>query len=341
MNKQFTFLRTGFIILLLGTGLIAHGQIQTAPGPIDPLGPQDIIVESENNRGDLFDPVITDFSAEVPNSILFYNPDSPNGLTLKASKIEDDAANRGLEFTSYKWYYDGQDGTPSTTALSETSNLLAVTDRLPGYHYYRVEGYIIPPGSDPAVVCPPDASETFVVYVLPPLSVASTSTGTGLQYCEADATAQEVVQLTANIGFDGYTGSPNVEDFEFKYTWYSVKSNVPGNVFANTAADFPTIDVTKNNMTGAQEQDVQYAISNSNAFTPRIDDIGTYKFFVEVEYTIKDRHYDGQSDTETSRVRTYVIYRGWVGGEDQTNAAVVYVTPKPGKPHITIEAVND
>ncbi|WP_353184609.1 hypothetical protein [Parapedobacter lycopersici] len=347
MKTTMRMLRTGLVGLFLMVTMNVMAQ-QTPPGPIDPLGPQSTTVTTGNTkiRGEHFDPVITDFSEELTNSILFFNPNVANGFTLRASTIEDHAS-RALEFTTYNWYDDGDGSTLSTTPIpGENSVTLPRTGLAPGYHQYRVEAFIIPPGADPNEICPPDQTETFVVFVLPQLGVGVTHTGANtslLQYCEDEAATQDKVVLTADVNYEGYTGDPALDQFELKYTWYAVKSNNSSDVFASTASDFPTIDPSKVNIENANLQGTPIIkIGTTDTYNPAISDIGSYKFFVEVEYTIKDRNYDdSETNAVTNRARPYVIYRGWFGGNDQDNASIVLVTPKPGKPHITIETITD
>src|SRR5690606_12573440 len=105
---------------------------------------------------------------------------------------------------------------------------LSQTGLNPGYHYYQVEARIIPTGADPDLTCGPDNVETFVVFVLPPLTVTPTNGATTplLQYCEADAAGQSNIELSAGVTYDAtyYSGNPAVEDFQFNYRWYYVKS---------------------------------------------------------------------------------------------------------------------
>src|SRR5690606_14836450 len=117
-----------------------------------------------------------------------------------------------------------------------------------------------------------------------------------------------------------------------KYTWYAVKADA-------VTGDYPTIDVTKAAITGASLQVAHTVTGATDGFTPDIAEIGKYKFFVEVEYTIKARDYD-VAETSTARKRTYALYRTWFGGNTQADASVIFVTPAPGKPHITIEGVT-
>jgi len=332
------WMKAGLIALFLSATTIAFGQ-QVPPGPISPLGPQSTAIEGTTARGNLFDPAVANFDNEVANSILFFNPDVANGFTLRASAIEDHEDDRGLSFTHYAWTYSADEGT-TYASIGTNAATLAQTGLAPGYHYFRVEARIVPTGTDPDLTCGPDNVETFVVFVLPPLTVTTTNiAGSLLQYCEADAAEQENIELSAGVAYDAthYNGNPAVANFEFNYRWYYVKSTDATDLFSRDNADFASVDPTKADITGAT------LISGANAatYTPAIGEIGTYKFFVEVEYQIKDRNTGLGTDDPTDRNRSYVIYRGWFGGADQANASIVTITPAPGKPHITIETVID
>jgi hypothetical protein len=257
------------------------------------------------------------------------------------------------EFTHYRWSYLGQtngavavDGTTYNAGLiaddgllkeytAADDNKLTVAGLTEGYHYFKVQGYIVPEGAALTETCM-QYSETYVIYVLPQLTVtanrADVEETTPLQYCETDASGQTSVVLKADVAYDNYAETaPALSDFELSYKWYSVKANADGSYPTEpTMEDIGTLTPLATNTVTAI----------TNSLTPSIVEVGTYKFFVEVEYTLKARDYDG-AETADARKRTYALYRGWVGGANQTTATEVFVTPAPGKPHITIEDVND
>ncbi|MFB2119718.1 hypothetical protein [Parapedobacter sp. 2B3] len=361
MKTTKAMLKLGLVGLFLTT-FITLAQAQTIdkdPQAKVVVGPETPI--SDAGRVTAITPLLTGGNSdyETLHAVLFYNPaTSGPGLTFVASLVEDHDTRTGgdaLEFTMYKWSYMGADGvtpttlygldaggTEKTVGVDDPANRHTVTSLAPGFHYFRVEGYIIPEGADDSELCTVE-DETFVVYVLPPLAVTTTHTGENglLQYCEIDATTQQNVQMTATVAYDGYTGDPAIADgFELKYTWYAVKSENATDIFADDIDDFPTIDPTKVDIGDAVAQPEAIVVSSSNEFTPTIAEIGSYKFFVEVEYTVKARDYDG-AETDDARKRVYAIYRQWFGGADQDLASVVFVTPQPGKPHITVEGVTD
>ncbi|ERJ61415.1 hypothetical protein M472_21905 [Sphingobacterium paucimobilis HER1398] len=361
-------IKTGLVALFLSTtgstfGQTNNGTIDKGPlkvGPTSPHGAteRETLLGLSGNASNANFTNQTKKQYEEANAVLFYNPNNPgSGLTLVASRQEDftgitPAPTRAAQdFTHYRWTYMGQDnsvikdGTTYNAELNATEgwlkeylatndNKLSVTGLTQGYHYFKVQGYIVPAGTTLNETCM-QYSETFVVFVLPQLTVDAKRADGGkgvLQYCETEASDQDNVELQADIKYDGYTGSPTLESFELKYTWYSVKADARGN--------YSTIDATKVDLAGAEQRASNDVTSISNSFSPSIAEVGKYKFFVEVEYTVKERTYDG-AETSNARKRTYALYRGWVGGTDQNSATEVFVTPAPGKPHITIEAVQD
>ncbi|MDR2284096.1 MAG: hypothetical protein LBE37_12850 [Sphingobacterium sp.] len=332
MRTTMKIIKTGLLALFLSTMAFGQETKTPLPGPISPLGPQNTTTAGTTSRGNLFDPVISNFDDELGKAILFFNPSQANSITLKASKIEDESKDRKLEFTKYIWS-ESTDGTTYTEITAQTTATLNQSGLTPGYHYYKVKGIINPDGADESLLCQAK-EETFVVFVLPPLSVTANraDNGTGfLQYCESDAATQTNVVLKANAAYTSYLGTPALADFQLKYNWYAVKAGADGT--------FPT-EPTLENIGSLTPVATNLVTSNSNNLTPSIAEVGKYKFFVEVEYTIKDRTYDG-AETANARKRTYALYRGWVGGTNQATATEVFVTPAPGKPHITIQSVTD
>ncbi len=355
MKNKSKMLKAGLVALFFSAAATVFGQVGSIPK--DPLALGPFTTAGDAGRAAALGAALIP-AYEEANVVLFFNPNtSGSGLTLVASRKEDltgvtTSRATAEDFTHYRWSYMGQDnlaiadGTDYNAGLDVTDgalikyvapndNKLLVSALAEGYHYFRVQGYIIPEGTDIDNTCEPQYSETFAVYVLPQLEVtaARNDAGTGpLQYCESTAAAQTDVVFKADVAYQNYLGNPALGGFELKYTWYSIKADEDGT--------YPIIDATKVNLTGAIQQVSNNVEGITNSFTPTIAEIGEYKFFVEVEYTLKARDYD-IAETADARKRTYALYRGWVGGVDQTNASRVFVTPAPGKPHITIEAVLD
>jgi len=341
MKRKMKMIKTGLVALALSATVTVFGQTQTPPGPLSDLGPKDNhVLNTAKQRGELFDPAIANFDNELINSILFYNPAQANSFNLKASKIEDEVNNRGLNFTKYIWS-ESTDGISYTVITGQNTSTLTQSGLTPGYHYYKVEGLVNPDGVDESLLCSP-LSEVFAVYVLPQLSVTvsgtTTNSNNAFVFCESEANTsspadgQKKVSLTSSVTFNGYSGVPNVDAFEKKYRWYAIKKGASG------YADFSNLSKDPTLATGANAILLGENVS-LNAIDPQIDAYGVYKVFVEVEYTIKDRNYGLGTDNPENRNRSYVIYRGIAqfGGQDLE----ITVTPTPGKPHITIEAVQD
>lgn len=356
MKKTTKLMKIGLAALLLSTTASVFGQ---TTGTIDKgpllLGPF-TDATATNRTTALGSSLVPTYETE--NVVLFFNPNGAgSGLTLVASRTEDfteidPAPTRSAQdFTHYRWSYMGADngstaidGTGFNANLVATTgwlkeyeaandNKLIVTGLTEGYHYFKVQGYIVPDGAALTEACM-QYSETFVVYVLPQLTVMAerADEGTGsLQYCETTAGSQTNVILKADVEYDNYEGSPALESFELSYKWYALKANADGT--------YPT-EPTMGNIGALTPLATNNVKSVSNQFTPAISNVGTYKFFVEVEYTLKERDYDG-AETAEARKRTYALYRDWVGGSDLASATEVFVTPAPGKPHITIENVQD
>src|SRR5690606_15067922 len=123
-----------------------------------------------------------------------------------ASAIEEEANDRGLEFTEYIWS-ESTDGTSWTDIAEESDETLNRSGLTPGYHHYRVMGIINPDNVDESLLCE-SLTETFVVYVLAPLTVSGSGTsansGGEFVFCEAesqDESEQAKVQLSATAGY--------------------------------------------------------------------------------------------------------------------------------------------
>lgn len=355
MKTQLKTLQAGLLCLFLLAGSYSFAQV--GPGSITKgnlkLGPSSIATDGPRKAAlGMNDEAI---ALENTNVVLFYKQnnegtESATSVTLVASVKEDHPTREiDLDFTSYKWYYMGQNpasttsvagygidagGTEKVVEGNADANKIIASKLTEGYHVFKVEGYISIGGVAPTCAA---QEEYFVVYVLPRLDVTAEPEATtgSLQYCETEAEGQKEVNLSANVAYLQATGMlpTDVNDLDFKYTWYSVKID---------GASEPTIDPTKGSLEGAVSR---LSSTTSNTFSPEIAEIGQYKFFVEVEYTLKDRNYD-ETDAEdpTARKRTYAIFRGWVGegaNRTQANASIITVTPAPGKPHITIINVVD
>ena len=378
MKRKIEKLKIAFAGVLLCGGLFSMGQAQaqtegTISNPPLKVGPGSQF-DAAGRKAALTG--ILNEANEAKNVILFYKPaESPatgsaTGFTLVASLKEDitglpNAENRNpRDFTSYTWHYMGSSGTAAVdgsafnTGLSATGltvasgtdkNKLQLTKLTEGYHYFKVSGSIDAGGGE---LCDPQ-EETFVVYVLPQIEVTANVKPIAnnlYQFCESESN-QAKVGVNASYQFltpSLRSGSPSVSDFEVKYNWYAVKGTPSGKdepityTYADITESNKNVDLT--DLAGVIKLASPAAMGTNKGtalgeFFPQLDAFGSYKIFVEVEYVIKDRNYDSIAGTESARKRSHAIYRSVVknGADD----FVVKVTPTPGKPHITIEAVND
>ena len=217
-----------------------------------------------------------------------------NSFTLTASLTDIS----GNTFSTYEWSEVTALGGANVIAGQTTINL-PVSNASPGYHTYRVYGTQDFGNNQ---LCRADAFEDFTVYVLPPLTVtASVPNASVLKYCVDNLPVSNPIVITATTAF---TTAPNsvfgvtdltVSDFEYKYSFFKTDllGNKIGPALASTTANTYTITET----------------------TP-----GSFKYLVEVVYTVKPACVPSYNAVVT---------------HNSTEATII-VTPKPGKPTITI-----
>ncbi|MFE7085738.1 hypothetical protein ACR78F_17405 [Sphingobacterium spiritivorum] len=358
MKRKIQKIRAGVIALLLCSGTAVWGQSISNP-PLN-VGPSTSVTDA--GRVTAITPVLTNGTSayETVNSILFYNP-ATNGpsLTLVAALNEDVSVlptpRTALRFTNYTWYYMGTSGTAAASGAAFNTNLVAggysvaqdattANNKLPltnlteGYHYFKVQGVVNPDNAPVGALCTPQ-EEVFVVYVLPRLNIASAGVlaggATDFAFCESESSGsntQAKVQVTATPSFVTSGLTPAVSDFTINYRWYAVKVDAANAPLAGASIDDAKFDPST--LTG-----VTALTGTANSIFPQISAFGKYKILVEAEYAIKDRSNGLSADDPANRNRPYVIYRDFAvnGASD----LIITVTPTPGKPHITIEAVTD
>ncbi|RAV27448.1 hypothetical protein [Sinomicrobium soli] len=297
MKKITTLFKNGIAAMMFMAVIPVSAQI-VAPQPSSPIGaPADLDVGTiTNNTGTV---------TTVDDAVLFYNP-ATNGPSLTLTASLDDGS--GNTFTSYEWYNITTDGTDETENIitGESVQSLVRTALPPGYHKFRVYGLV----DDGSVICQSDDFEDIIVFVLSPLTVATTFADngtTGLAYCSTDVPENPIALSVDGVTADysdnanGYA-NPAGSDFEVSYEWFAVKDGETGSPI-NLATTTDSYDVI-------------------------LTDPGTYTFYVEVEYAVKDKD-----------ARDYVTYTSTVqnGGSDLE----IVVSPTPGAPAITIGAVTD
>ncbi|WP_270090323.1 hypothetical protein [Sphingobacterium sp. SYP-B4668] len=312
MESKLKLLKTGLLALFLCALSNSSWAQLVAPVPVAPIANKTGL-----GLGTLNDGVGT--VTDQVNTVLFYKESagvSETGLTLQASLTDASA----LTFTSYKWYkmsYDGTTETP-TEVTGQTTRDLALTALQPGYYKYRVYGLV----EDGTVLCQSEEFQDIVFFVLRPLApTAGAASGSLPGFCIGDATPAPLV-LDASVAFSAvpYQGgsypNPAVGDFELTYRWYAVKK---GDASA-TQINLPTNTVTDD---GAANT---FTLSDYSA----LSDPATYHFYVEVQYSEAIKQRDN---------RPHALWTAQVGGA--TTPYELIVSPKPGRPSITIEAVND
>ncbi|NLU96424.1 hypothetical protein [Chitinophaga sp. Ak27] len=233
-----------------------------------------------------------------------------SGFTLTSSTA-DPTSSPSVNYTSWLWQEidaSGNAGALPATA-TPTNEKLVVTSATPGWHTYQVTA------ATGTASCPADPV-IFTVFVLPNLTVTSAVDQTNtpsLTYCAAsgaptDPTKQ--INLTSTVGFNGSLNSVpglkqfQISDFDLSYTWYRQ-------------------DVT----TASPPPPTQVATTTTGNYTitdPPVTSAGTekkYKYSVQVNYKVK-----------TCGATPYSAITQSSGVD-----AVITVTPKPGKPVITIQ----
>lgn len=230
-----------------------------------------------------------------------------SSFTLTSS-TSDPTSSPSVNYTSWLWQEIDASGNPGAlpATATPTNEKLVVTSATPGWHTYQVTA------ATGTASCPADPV-IFTVFVLPNLTVSSAvdqSNTPSLTYCAANGAptgTTKQINLTSTVAFNGNLNSVpglkqfQISDFDLSYVWY--RQDV------STASPPPPVQVA----TGAN-----YTVTD-----PATTAAGTekkYKYSVTVAYTVKSCNTAFSAVTQSS-------------GAD----AVITVTPKPGKPVITIQ----
>src|SRR5690606_13090253 len=128
------------------------------------------------------------------------------------------------------------------------------------------------------------------------------------EFCETEgqALSQDKISITTTYAFQNSSlpaSTPSAEDFDVNYRYYAVPTSTDQASIDNAAIDPVTYGTLLPNGTGTATE-----IADLAGFFPQIGTVGTYKILVEVEYTLKERNYNGADETN-GRTRPYVIYR--------------------------------
>lgn len=229
-----------------------------------------------------------------------------SGFTLTSSTT--DPTSPTVNYTSWQWQEidaSGNAGALPATA-TPTNEKLVVSGATPGWHTYQVTA------STGTANCPADPV-IFTVFVLPNLTVTSAvdqANSPSLTYCAANGAPTDptkAINLTSTVAFNGNLNNLpglkqfQISDFDLSYVWYRQDvstASPPAPVQVATTANYTVTD-------------------------PAVTSAGTekkYKYSVKVAYTVKSCNTTYSAITQSS-------------GTD----AVITVTPKPGKPVITIQ----
>lgn len=302
MKTSSNYFKTGLIGLLL-TLATTLAFAQVTPSPNIPVAA----------NADLKTGMLNDLGTAVLNAdaVLFFNPSAGTSFTLTASEMDEAGENT---FTDYAWYPVAAGGTADMTTSLSAVRTLERTNMQPGYHRFRVYGFVNTAGID----CQSEEYQDFIVFILNPLQPTATNVGAITEYCLGDTGTFELEANVAlelpyeNADFD----NPTATELELTYHWFAVLDGDNANPIALTPTATPTAGGTST------------AIFDFGELTAA----GTYTFYVEVAYSsaIKDKG---------ARPEGHGFWRASV-----MNGASTYeieVTPRPGRPTITIGSITD
>ncbi|MBC9934045.1 hypothetical protein [Chitinophaga qingshengii] len=210
-----------------------------------------------------------------------------------------------VPYTSWAWKEIDANGDPvdlPAGTFTAANEVLTVASATPGWHTYQVIA------STGASECPADAV-IFTVYVLPDLTVTSVvdPSTTSLKYCAANGapTGTNAIKMNSTVTFATAPRKVKglrdltVDDFELTYSWSKEEVGVTGSkTEVGTDANY-TVTEPAVTATGGADRKFTYS--------------------VKVTYKVK-----GCGDYAATT-------------QSGSNPAVITVTPKPGKPVITIQ----
>lgn len=316
MKNRMKLLKSGLVVLIL-SGICSLVQAQIiAPQPTLP-----IVNKAGLNLGIMNNGATAVSSTDPGTTVLFYVAKGgayPDGTTITLKGSELDAGN--VAFVSYEWRQVTASGATETesTTVAGTNNTLLLKELTPGYYKYRVRGMA-------ANSCLSEEYQDVIFFVLAPLSASAAVSGTPLTGFCVDNTAGLSLALKTDVAFaaplyQGGYANPTVDQFKLTYKWYAYNET--------TSERVEFTDVSS----GANHS----AAGATNTFTLSAADFadlaakpGTYRFHVEVQY---------HSDIKDRGTRTHALWTAQVGGDTPYK---LVVTPKPGRPTITIESVVD
>jgi len=213
----------------------------------------------------------------------------------------------GITFTNIKWYYkkaDEERGALSELALAEAAIAGTANSELTVNGLKPGFYTFMAVGETSGEICS-TVPEEFTVFVLPPLTVAVAGVSP-LIYCTDDAPATgNTLTATASFGETFNTATPyttnNPDVSDFELRYRWYK-----------VADGGTLDIGETPL---------HTSTTSNTYDIVETAVGKWNYYAVVDYTVKSAG----------------PYQAALGGGTPT---VIEVTPKPGKPTITIEDLN-
>lgn len=308
MKKLKILLKIGLVGLFLTLSVNVFGQA-IGPDPIPVITPP-IATPSSLHVGTYDDGAgAVDLLADA---VLFYNP-AGTAITLSASAND----GNGNDFDLYVWYVitnaDGSAGTPHAT----TEEQQIIFDNLgPGYHRFRVYGIV---ESSTEERCNSEEFQDIVIFVLNPLDPSAAAISTITEFCIATTpTGSFTLNATVALGSPTYQNTdlpnPAAADFNVSYRYFAINSND-----TNTEIELDTASPIGG---GSNSLEVDYA---------DLKVAGTYTFFVEVRYS------------EAIKTSTGIDHAVWQTQVETSTGTpfTIEVTPKPGRPTITIISTTD
>lgn len=304
MKKLNSLLKLSLVGLFLTLTTTVFGQAN--PAPVTP------VVTSANLNVGTIDDNQTSVVADA-NAVIFLNPGAGgSSITLTASLT--DGSTPAITFDTYAWYLVDNAGAISGASLGTTQSITRSGAQLgPGYHRFRVFGLV----TVGAANCQSEEYQDIIIFVLNPLNPTAAPVATIQDFCIGET---GTFNLKADVTFAGAyqnTGfaNPAVTAMNMTYSWYAVKDGDAAN---------PISLGTSTTASGA-----------TNTKTVNFSDLtaaGTYTFYVDVEYSnaIKDK---------ATRAVGHGFWRANV--MNGATAQTVVVSPKPGRPTITIGTVVD
>lgn len=311
MKQTNSLLRIGLVGLFLTFTTFVLAQTHPTPAYTVPVAQTAGLQVGTLNNGES---TVSPLGAET-GAVLFYKTPASGGtgITLQASLTGEGTT---TEFDNYAWHVVDSDGDIGAPIVGEVARELVLTNLAPGYHRYRVYGFVTS-GDE---FCQNTDYQDIIFFVLNPLdpSAGLVSPTTAItEFCEGE-TPTETLDLTATVTFAESYGADNpaVSEMNKVFTWYALYDD---------GTSTPTrIELGNSGAIAGVTHTEEVSLS-------LVEAIGTYTFFVEVKYS---------DDIKAPGGRAHAIWTEQIM-TDATNPFVLTVTEKPGRATITIIAHDD